>query len=87
MPNPRPGGLPTMALVLSLLAAGCTLSGHPPGTGRQAPHQAPYQESSAAAAEYLASPPTAASTPRYRVTPTMNIEISPLPRRPCERRR
>jgi hypothetical protein len=87
MPNPRPGGLPTMALVLSLLAAGCTLSGHPPGTGRQAPHQAPYQESSAAGAEYLASPPTAASTPRYRVTPNMNIEISPLPRRPCERRR
>lgn len=51
MPNPRPGGLPAMMLVLFLLAAGCALSGHPPGTGGQAPHQ----ESSAAAAEYLAA--------------------------------
>ena len=39
-----------MTLVLSLLAAGCTPSGHPPGTAGQASHQ----ESSAAAAEYLA---------------------------------
>ena len=51
MPNPRPGGLPTVTLVLLLLAAGCTPSGHPPGTRGQAP----YQESSAAAAEYLAA--------------------------------
>ena len=33
MPNPRPGGWPAVTLVLSLLTAGCTLSGHPPGTG------------------------------------------------------
>ena len=88
MPNPRPGGLPTVTLVLLLLAAGCNPSGHPPGTRGQAPHQ----ESSVAAAEYLGiwrqpSPPTAASTPRYRVMPIMNIEISPPPRRHCERRR
>ena len=47
--------MPIVTLVLSLLAAGCTLSDHPPGTGRQAPHQAPHQVSSAAAAEYLAA--------------------------------
>ena len=51
MPNPRPGGLPAVTLVLFLLAAGCTPSGHPPGTRGQAP----YQESSAAAAGYLAA--------------------------------
>jgi hypothetical protein len=51
MPNPRPGGLPAVTLVLLLLAAGCTPSGHPPGTRGQAP----CQESSAAAAEYLAA--------------------------------
>ena len=47
MPNPRPGGLPAVTLVLLLLAAGCT----PPGIRGQAP----YHESSAAAAEYLAA--------------------------------
>jgi hypothetical protein len=51
MPNPRPGGLPAVTLVLLLLAAGCTPSGHPPGTRGQAP----CQESLAAAAEYLAA--------------------------------
>ena len=51
MPNPRPGGLPTVALVLLLLAAGCT----PPGSSAGHTGQAPYQESSAAAAEYLAA--------------------------------
>jgi hypothetical protein len=51
MPNPNPGGLPAVMLVLSLLAAGCTPWGHPPGTGGQAPRQ----ESSAAAADYLAT--------------------------------
>lgn len=40
-----------MTLMLFLLTAGCTPSGHPPGTGGQAPHQ----KSSAAAAEYLAA--------------------------------
>ena len=49
MPNPRSGGLPTVTLVLLLLAAGCTASSHPP----DARGQAPYQESSAA--EYLAA--------------------------------
>ena len=44
MPNPRPGGSLVVTLVLSLLAAGCTSSGHPPGTGGQAPHQAADQE-------------------------------------------
>jgi hypothetical protein len=51
MPNPRPGGRPAVTLVLLLLAAGCTPSGHPPGTGAQAPRQEP----SAAAAAYLAA--------------------------------
>ena len=51
MPSPRPGGLAAVTLVLLLLAAGCALSGHPPGTAGQARHQ----ESSAAAAEYLAA--------------------------------
>ena len=51
MPNLGPGGLPTVTFVLFLLATGCTFSGHPPGTGGQAPHQ----ESSAVAAEYLAA--------------------------------
>ena len=51
MPNPNPGGLPAVMLVLSLLAAGCTPWGHPPGTGGQAPRQG----SSAAAADYLAT--------------------------------
>jgi hypothetical protein len=37
--------------VLFLLTAGCSPSGHPPGTSGQAPHQ----ESSAAAVEYLAT--------------------------------
>jgi hypothetical protein len=50
-PLTQPGGWPAMTLAVSLLAAGCTLSGHPPGTGGQAPHQ----QSSAAAAEYLAA--------------------------------
>jgi hypothetical protein len=45
-----PGRLTTVTLVLSLLAAGCTLSGHPAAPGRQAPHQ-----ESSAAAEYLAA--------------------------------
>ena len=87
MPNPRPGGLPAATLVLLLLAAGCTPLGSSAGHTGQAPHQ--QSSSLAAAAEYLAAvePPTAASTPRYRATPTMNIEISPPPRRPCERRR
>lgn len=51
MPEPRPGGLPAVTFLVLLLAAGCTRSGHPPGTGGRAPHQA----SSAAAAEYLAT--------------------------------
>src|SRR5690348_16188188 len=51
MPNLRPGRLPTVTLVLFLLAAGCMLLGHPQGTGRQAPHQ----DSLAAATEYLAA--------------------------------
>jgi hypothetical protein len=51
MLNPRPGGLPAVTLVLLLLTAGCTPSGHPPGTREQAPHQ----ESPAAAAGYLAA--------------------------------
>jgi hypothetical protein len=51
MANPRSGGLPTVTLVLFLLAAGCSFSGHPPGAGRQTLHQ----ESSSAAAEYLAA--------------------------------
>ena len=51
MPNLRPGRLPTVTLVLFLLAAGCAPLGHPQGTSGRAPHQ----ESSAAAAEYLAA--------------------------------
>jgi hypothetical protein len=51
MANPRPGGLPALALALILLAAGCSFLGHPPATEGQAPHQ----ESPAAAAEYLAA--------------------------------
>jgi hypothetical protein len=43
--------LPAVTLALFLLAAGCTPAGHPPGTGGQTLHQ----ESSAAAAEYLAA--------------------------------
>ena len=49
MPNLRPGGLSTVALMVFLLAAGCTLSGHPQGTGGQAAHQGSL------AAEYLAA--------------------------------
>jgi hypothetical protein len=49
MPDPSPGGLPAAMLVLLLLAAGCTPSGHPPGTGRQAPRQ-----EASAAVRYLA---------------------------------
>lgn len=83
MPNPRPGGLPTVTLVLLLLAAGCTprvirrAYGGKPRTKSHRPRRIWRQP----------SPPTAASTPRYRVMPVMNIEISPPPRRPCERRR
>ena len=51
MSSPRPRGLPTVTLVLLLLAAGCAPSGHPPGTRGQAPHQEP----SAVAAGYLAT--------------------------------
>ena len=51
MPKPGPSGLTAVTLMLFLLAAGCTPSGHPPGAGEQAPHQG----SSAAAAEYLAA--------------------------------
>jgi hypothetical protein len=49
MPNLRPGWLPTVTFVVFLLAAGCTLLGHPRGTGGQAPHQ------ESPAAEYLAA--------------------------------
>ena len=49
MPNLRPGGLSTVALMVFLLAAGCTLSGHPQGIGGQAAHQ------ESLAAEYLAA--------------------------------
>jgi hypothetical protein len=51
MPNPRPAGLPTVTLVLLLVAAGCTPLGSSTGHTGQAPHQ----ESSAVAAEYLAA--------------------------------
>ena len=49
MANPGPGSLAIVALGLLLLAAACSLSGHPPAAEGQAPHR----ESSAAAAGYL----------------------------------
>jgi hypothetical protein len=51
MPNPRPGGSLVVTLVLSLLAAGCT----PRVICRAQGGKPRTQESSAAAAEYLAT--------------------------------
>ncbi len=55
MHDPRLGGLPAVALVLSLLAAGLRPFRSSAGRSGASPHQASHQESSAAAAEYLAA--------------------------------
>src|SRR5580693_1050342 len=76
MPDSETRRVAAVTLAFFLLAAGCTPSGHPPGTGGQALHQLRPPS-----IWRQLSPPIAASTPRYRVTPTMSIETSPPPRR------
>lgn len=83
MPNLRPGRLSTVTLVVFLRAAGCTsrvIRKAQEGRPRTKSHRPPSIWRQPAQ-------PTAASTPRFRVTPTMNIEISSPPRRLCGQRR